>query len=109
VAATKDLGPFYCHPLTYPVKPRGLIERAFSQEIEGQYRKGYGVSIRAPFTKKALVLGVWKKTGYTESQGLTYAINGRGLMNEEVNWDFIRYGADECLEEELEKKDQSLK
>jgi len=99
IATTKDLGPIYFHRLTYPVKPRGLMERAYSQEIDGEFRRGYGTSVRLPFTKQALVIGVWKKTGYTESQALTYAINGRGLKADDPSWETIRSGEIECLDE----------
>lgn len=87
---TKDIGNFYWHSLTYPYRPKGLFERAYSQELDPPFRRGHGIAIRFPYSKSAIVLGIWKKTGYTESEALTYAIKGRGLPKEEVNWDFIR-------------------
>ena len=93
----KDVGNFYWHRLTYPVKPRGLAEKAYTQEVDPPFRRGFGLSLRVPFTCKAVVIGRWKETGYSESQALTYAINGRGLKKEEIDWDFIR---DRALEEE---------
>lgn len=87
---TKDIGNIYWHSITYRVKPRGFMERAHTQELDPPFRKGFGVAIRPPFSKKAVVIGIWRKTGYTESQALTYAIKGRGLPKTEVNWDFIR-------------------
>jgi hypothetical protein len=87
---TKDVGNLYWHPLTYPYKPRGLAERADTQELDSPFRRGKGIAFRVPFSRKAIVVGVWKKTGYTESQALTYAIKGRGLKKSEVNWDKIR-------------------
>lgn len=87
---TKDIGNLYWHPLTYPYKPKGLFEKAHTQELDAPFRRGYGVAFRLPFSKSAIVLGIWKKTGYTESEALTYAIKGRGLPKSEVNWDFIR-------------------
>jgi len=87
---TKDIGNFYWHRLAYPVKPKGLVERAHSQELDHPFRRGMGIAIRFPFSKKAIVLGIWRKTGYTESEALTYAIKGRGLPKSEVNWDYIR-------------------
>lgn len=87
---TKDVGNIYWHSLTYPYKPKGLVERADTQELDHPFRRGKGIAFRVPFSRKALVMGVWKKTGYTESQALTYAIKGRGLQKSEVNWDKIR-------------------
>lgn len=89
---TKDLGPFYTHGITYPVKPKELFEKAESQETEVPFRRGAGFAVRFPFTRKAIVIGKWKKTGYTESEALTYAINGRPLAKDELDWDFIRFG-----------------
>lgn len=107
---TKDLGPFYGHTIKYPIKPKGIIERAYSQEIEGRFRKGLGIALRLPFTKLGIVLGIWKKTGYNESQALTSAIGGRGMKSDEEAWDVIRYGVlDECLEKETLQSDQNLK
>jgi hypothetical protein len=87
---TRDFGNFYWHELTYPYKPKGLWEPADTQEIDAPFRRGHGLAIRVPFTCKAIVIGHWKETGYSENQALTYAINGRGLKKDEVDWDFIR-------------------
>lgn len=95
MATTKDIGNYYWHGLTYPYKPKGLYEKAETQEIDEPFRHGSGVSIRIPFTKRAIVIGKWAKTGYTESEALTYAIRGRGLKKDEVNWDAIRQGVKE--------------
>ena len=88
---TKDIGSFYFHKITYPVKPKELFEKAESQEVEFPFRRGAGFAVRCPLTKKALVIGRWKETGYTESEALTYAINGRPLSKDELDWDSIRY------------------
>lgn len=97
---TKDLGPFYCHTIDYRKKPRGLIERAYSQEIEGKYRRGYGLAIRKPFSTKGLVVGFWKNTGYNETQALTSALNAKPLIQADNDkaWLAIRNGAS-CLED----------
>ena len=87
---TRDIGNFYWHNLTYPYKPKGLWETADTQEIDPPFRRGHGLAIRVPFTRKAIVIGRWKETGYSENQALTYAINGRGLKKDEVDWDVIR-------------------
>ena len=77
--------------MTYPVKPPVVFERAETQEIEKPYRFGKGWCLRLPFTRKALVVGKWIKQ-YEESTALTVAINGRGMKQDEVDWDTIRYG-----------------
>lgn len=92
MANPRDVGPFYWHTLVYPVKPPILWEKAETQEIDFPFRGGVGVSLRLPFTRLALVVGHWKSS-YDESQALTNAIRGRSLPEEEVNWDFVRFGA----------------
>ncbi len=95
MATTKDIGSYYWHGLTYPYKPKGLWEKAETQEIDEPFRRGTGIAVRFPFTKRAIVLGKWATTDYTESEALTYAIRGRGLKKDEVNWDAIRQGIKE--------------
>lgn len=87
---TRDIGNFYWHNLEYSYKPKGLWEKADTQEIDAPFRRGAGLAVRVPFTRKAIVIGHWRETGYSENEALTYAINGRGLAKDEVNWDFIR-------------------
>lgn len=99
MAKTHDVGPYYWHALVYPVKPPSIIERAETQEIEGQYRGGHGWAIRVPLTRVALIVGKWTTT-YDESSGLTRAIVGRAMKQDEVNWDKIRFGADDVQEED---------
>jgi hypothetical protein len=77
----------------YPIKPPVIAEKAETQEIEEPYRGGNGYALRLPFTRLALVVGKWTAT-YSESMGLTRAINGRIMRQTEVDWDHIRYGAD---------------
>lgn len=87
---TRDIGNIYWHALTYPIKPKVFVEKADTQEIDEPFRRGKGLAIRVPFTRKALVIGIWKETNYTESEALTYAINGRGLTRDEIDWESIR-------------------
>lgn len=94
MANPRDVGPFYWHPLVYPVKPPVLWERAETQEIDYPFRGGAGVSIRLPFTRLALVLGRWNAQ-YEEGVALTNAIRGRALPEEELDWDYVRFGAPE--------------
>ena len=42
MAKTHDVGKFYWHLMTYPVKPPVVLERAETQEIEEPYRFGKG-------------------------------------------------------------------
>lgn len=93
MAKTRDLGKFYWHPMTYPIKPSVVVERAETQEIEEPYRFGKGWCFRLPFTRQSLVIGRWVRQ-YTESQALTIAVNGREMKQEEVDWDVIRFGAE---------------
>ena len=95
MATTKDIGKYYWHGLTYPIKPKCFWEKAETQEIDEPFRSGKGIAIRMPLTRRAIVIGKWSHTDYTESQALTYAIRGRGLKKEEVNWDAIRQGVKE--------------
>jgi len=94
MANPRDIGPFYWHPLVYPVKPPVLWERAETQEIDYPFRGGAGVAIRLPFTRLALVLGKWIAQ-YEEGVALTNAIRGRALPEEELDWDYVRFGAPE--------------
>jgi hypothetical protein len=93
MAKTHDVGKFYWHLMTYPVKPPVVLERAETQEIDGKYRFGKGWCLRLPLTRKSIVIGKWVKT-YSESEALTVAINGRRMDQDEVDWDIIRYGAE---------------
>jgi len=93
LAKTHDIGPLYWHPIKYGFKPKEFFEKAESQEIEEPFRHGKGIAVRLPLSKLGLVVGIWKKTGFSEREALTYAVNGRGLAQDEVNWDNIRYGA----------------
>jgi len=93
MAKTHDVGSFYWHTMVYPVKPPVVFEKAETQEIEEPYRFGKGYCIRVPFTRLSLVLGKWVKQ-YSESEALTVAINGRAMQKEEVDWDYIRFGAE---------------
>lgn len=87
----KDVGNMYWHILEYPVKPKVLWERAETQEIDEPFRFGSGWAIRMPFTRKAVVIGKWQSS-YTESEALTYAIRGRSLDSDEIDWDVVRFG-----------------
>lgn len=94
MANPRSIGKVYWHPLIYPVKPPVLWERAETQEIVEPYRAGAGVSLRLPFTRLALVLGIWTRS-YDEGQALTNAIRGRAMASEEVDWDFVRTGVED--------------
>jgi hypothetical protein len=89
MANTHDVGKFYWHTLVYPVKLKGIFDRAETQQIEYPYRAGKGWAVRLPFTRFAVVVGVYTQT-FTESVALTRAINGRAIEEDAFDWDTIR-------------------
>jgi hypothetical protein len=97
----KEFGKYYWHVLTYPSKPKVIWEKAETQEIDEPFRFGSGWAIRAPFTRKALVIGKWKKS-YSESEALTYAIRGRSMGSDEVDWDAVRFGVSRATDDKTE-------
>jgi len=80
--------------MVYPLKPKVVFEKAETQEIEDPYRFGKGYCLRLPLTRLAIVFGKWI-IQYTESQALTNAIVGRKMSHDEVDWDLIRFGAED--------------
>lgn len=92
MATTRDIGPYYWHILKYPYRPNELLERADTQEIDEPFRVGVGWSIRVPLTKWAIVVGKWGGTR-PEGEALTYAIRGRIVPLDELDWESIRGGA----------------
>lgn len=95
MAQTHDIGTFYWTTIKYLGKPKVLIERAESQEIDGKFRRGVGVAFRVPFSTLGVVLGKWVSQAESESHALSYAIGGRILDDNEFNWDHLRFGADD--------------
>jgi len=100
---TKEFKNIYWVTLNYPTKPKCFIEKAETQEIDEPFRSGKGWAIRMPFTRKALVIGVWK-TSYTESEALTYAIRGRVVDNDEIDWNTVRSGINGAKDDTIQKK-----
>jgi hypothetical protein len=94
MANTRGLGPVFWHGMKYPVKPPVLIDPSETQEIDEPFRRGRGYAIRFPFTKHALVVGLWQSS-HNESEALTYAISGRAMKHEEVDWDALREMGDD--------------
>lgn len=99
----KEIGKLYWHILEYPVKPNNFWERAYTQEIDEPFRAGSGVAIRMPFTRKAVVIGWWGES-HPESEALTYAIRGRYLDDDELDWDVLRYGIETGAENDTTQK-----
>lgn len=95
MATTHDLGTYYWTTIRYGAKPPVLVERAETQEIDEPFRRGEGWAIRIPFTTKAFVIGKWLSSAASESHALTYAIGGRILEDNEIDWDKIRWGGSE--------------
>ena len=94
MAKPRSIKSIYWHPLIYPIKPPVLWETAETQEIEEPYRFGKGFAVRFPLTRAALVVGKWVSR-YDESQALTNAIRGRIMTEDEVDWDYVRFGGQE--------------
>jgi hypothetical protein len=99
----KEFRNFYWHPLEYPTKPKGLWEKAETQEIDEPFRSGSGWAIRLPLTRKAMVIGTWK-AAYSESEALTYAIRGRYVEDHELDWDAVRFGISGAKDDTTQKK-----
>jgi hypothetical protein len=89
MATTRGVGPIFWHRMQYPVKPPVLIDPAETQEIDTPYRRGRGYALRFPLTRQALVIGRWQST-HNESEALTYAISGRAMDIDELDWDAVR-------------------
>lgn len=97
MADTRGLGPIYWHTMKYPIKFKGLLDAAETQEIDSPFRRGRGYAIRFPGTCHALVLGRWQSR-HSESEALTYAIGGRAMDSEEVDWNHVRGGENDEVE-----------
>jgi hypothetical protein len=97
MAATHDIGTYYWTTIRYLSKPRVLIERAESQEIDPPFRRGVGVAFRLPFSTRGVVLGKWVAAAASESHALSYAIGGRVVSDQEFDWDTVRYGVEDEL------------
>jgi hypothetical protein len=90
MARTHDIGKnHFWHVMVYPIKPRVIIEKSSTQEIEEPYRFGSGIVFRLPLTRLSIVIGKWVAK-YSESQALTNAISGRPVNEDEFNWDIVR-------------------
>jgi hypothetical protein len=88
----KSVHKFYTQIFTYPEIPKVFVEKAYTQLIDPPFHTGVGIAFRVPFTKKALVLGVWVNT-LDEGTALTHAIGGRMLpIDDSPTWDHIRSG-----------------
>jgi hypothetical protein len=75
--------------MVYPLKPKVVIEKSTTQEIEHPFRFGSGLVFRLPLTRLSIVLGKWVAQ-YEESQALTNAIAGRPVAQGEFDWDTVR-------------------
>lgn len=89
MADTRGVGPFFWHGMSYPVKPEIFFDPSETQEIDFPFRRGRGYAVRFPFTKHAIVLGRWQSQ-HNESEALTYAISGRAMDPDELDWDTVR-------------------
>ena len=72
--ATKDVGRFFAHGLTYPSTNFPLVDRGVTQEIEHPFRLGKSLVLRVPFTRRAVVLGVWGASASDPDKALEKAL-----------------------------------
>ena len=74
-----QLGPrIYAHPMEYPTNKFPIIDKGHTQEIDWPFRMGKAAVLRLPFTRRALVIGVW--TGrQDEHAALSSAIGARSI------------------------------
>jgi hypothetical protein len=98
MAATHDVGSFYWTTIKYLSKPSILVERAESQEIDLPFRRGVGVAFRVPFSTFGIVFGKWVSAAPSESHALSYAIGGRVVTDDELDWDHVRFGVGDDYE-----------
>lgn len=71
---TKDAGRFFAHGMTYPSTDFPLVDKGVTQEIEHPFRLGKSVVLRAPFTRRAVVLGVWGASATDPDEALKKAL-----------------------------------
>jgi hypothetical protein len=79
MAKVHDIGThFFWHSMKYPGGQFPLFDRGVTREIDEPFRLGVSKVIRFPFTRKALVLGLWKAR-LPEGDALREAIGARAL------------------------------
>ena len=81
MAKTNDIGSLlFTQRLYWTADNPPLISLQPSTEIEFPYRKGWGLVVRAPWSRRAWVLGAW--TGrMSEQEALITATGGRVLKD----------------------------
>lgn len=73
------IGPkIYAHRMEYPSRDFPIMERGDTQEIDWPFRTGKAIVARLPFTRRAVVLGVWVGQQF-EDEALTDAIKARSI------------------------------
>lgn len=73
----------YAHQMVYPPGKFPLVERGETQEIEYPFRTGHSVVMRAPFTRRALAVGLWRGKR-DEDDALMGALGARWIGDEHV-------------------------
>ena len=87
----------FWHAMTYPkmTPPPPLTEKGATQETEEPYRFGRSRVLRLPFTRRALVIGVWEDIQYPEHIALEQATGLREMhtitMDEIRSWESEEY------------------
>lgn len=69
---------YFTHQMEYPTKKFPLLDKGTTQEIEEPFRRGISIVLRAPFSRRALVIGKWTGT-QNEEMALSSAIGMREI------------------------------
>lgn len=93
---TRDMGPFFAHTLN--LKPGApFLHTAPTDELEIPFRRSNSLVVKI-WPGKAIVLGRWRHTGRTETEGILTALQGHenALTTDEIR-DTPRWDADDLL------------
>lgn len=86
MAHITELGPAYFQKLYWHTENPPLLHLDTTQETDRPYRTGRCLVVRLPFTRTALVLGVW--TGRRkEFEALISAVGGRVIAGNSISAD----------------------
>ena len=71
---THALGPIFVQSI-WLTEGAPVFHTAPTNELEEPYRKSKSLIVRIPFSRRAVVLGFWRKTERTEDEALAEAVN----------------------------------
>lgn len=82
MAETHDIGSkFYWHWAWYQTRKSPLFAREPTTEIDRPFRTGLSTVWKIPFSRRALVVGIWTGKSESETVAILRATGGR-----EVDW-----------------------